>query len=144
MTVNRKTRNKSNAARYAKAKRTKRIAAEYELFGEELEHAVAGPVTAAPTSAVYRMVGTGHDGTGHRGAEVAKMLATGQANVTLRNKDAAGPLKESVGLTTQRGGATDYLRNRSSRMENTQPLSIDAQGIRATDIAGYDTRNHGA
>lgn len=99
-------------------------------------------VTAAPTSSVMRMVGTGHDGTGHRGAEVAKLYAKGDFGTTggrRGDKDAMGPLKDNVGLTTMRTGPTDYLRQRDSRLEPHREMAgITAH--RAAQIDDYRTR----
>lgn len=110
LSTNSKTRNKSNAKRRNARIAGQRKATARELFPDELAHAhdLEHPRRdPAPTSSIMRMVGTG--GTGHKGAEIAKLFATGKiASVRRGGRDAAGPLKEDVGLTTQRGGALDY------------------------------------
>ena len=137
MTVNRKTRNKSNARRYKAAQQAKRFATELELFGEELVHAVEVDRDPAPTSSLYRMVGTG--ATGHKGKEVAKLFATGQiASVRRgRGRDACGPVREGVGLTTQRGGELDYLERTTERIADIGKGPEALPGRRADQIDRY-------
>lgn len=110
LSTNSKTRNKSNAKRRNARQAQQRRTTARELFGDELAHAhdLEHPRREpAPTTAVIRIIGTG--GTGHKGAEVAKLFATGAISSVRRGgRDAAGPIKEDVGLTTQRGGFLDY------------------------------------
>lgn len=99
MSVNSKTRN----PRKRKAQAAKRSASIARNFSEEDAYSPDyRTVSYVPTSQLVR-----HPGAfSHSGGEVAKMLATGQANVVLRDKDAAGPLKEQVGCTVK---TLDYI-----------------------------------
>lgn len=106
MTVNAKTRNRSNAKRFRTTQALKAQARRVQFReSDEFAHEHARAPRTAPTSAVYRMVGTG--ATGHKG-EIAKLFATGAITHTRRSNDAAGPLRDNVGLTTQAGGPLDY------------------------------------
>lgn len=93
------TRNRSNRKRnQARSK-----AFRQEILGEEIGYDPNyRTVSHLPTTALMRHPGEFE----HSGAEVAKMLATGAANMTFRNKDAAGPLKENVGCTVK---TIDYI-----------------------------------
>lgn len=111
MTTNAKTRNPKARARAARIKAQRNAHERTLLLGADeaaYHHDRLNPApTPAPTSSLYRMVGTG--ATGHKGAEVAKLFATGAIRSVRRGgRDAAGPIKEDVGLTTQRGGFLDY------------------------------------
>lgn len=44
------------------------------------------------------------------GKDLAANIATGNLRIAQKSGDAAGPLRENVGLTTQRGGVLDYTR----------------------------------
>lgn len=106
MSVNAKTRN----PRKRKAQAARKAASIARNFSEEDAYDPAyRTVSHLPTTALMR-----HPGEFcHSGAEVAKMLATGQANVVMRNRDAAGPLKEGVGVTVK---SLDYIGKLDARM----------------------------
>lgn len=97
MTANAKTRNKSNA----KAYRARKAAARREMFADEYAHETYVEPPTAPTSKLYRV----------NRIEMAQHLLSpnGGGHLALRDKDAAGPLREGVGLTAQRGGELDYI-----------------------------------
>lgn len=141
MSVNAKTRNKSNAKRYRQAQAKRRRQAQATEFAEENAHARHVDRTPAPTNALYRMVGTG--ATGHKGKEVAKLLATGKVRSVRRGgKDAAGPLKEQVGCTLQRGGPMDYLERPTERAADTGNATTNAPH-RADQITRYQANRPG-
>lgn len=138
MSTNAKTRNRSNAKSYAAAKAAKaRTARQAFRETEEYAHEHAREPRHAPTSAVYRMVGTG--ATGHKGKEIAKLFATGAIARTQRSTDAAGPLRDNVGLTTQRGGALDY-RGPGGQPDHREAARTDMRTQttrRAAQLASY-------
>ena len=145
MSTNAKTTNRSNAKRFAAAKAAKARKRKAAFRNtEEYAHEHAREERTASTSSVYRMVGTG--ATGHKGKEVAKLFATGAIRSARRSTDAAGPLREDVGLTTQRGGALDY-RGPGGMPDHREGARSDMPKQatrRAAQLAAYDTRNRNA
>lgn len=91
-----------SAAKRAAADKARRQAqaaqSRMNLLGqEETYHAGYREVSHLPTTRLMRHPGSYE----HSGAEVAKMLKTGAASVQLRDRDAAGPLREQVGCTVK-------------------------------------------
>lgn len=81
------------ARRQAQARQTR-----MNLLGdEETYHEGYREVSHLPTTRLMRHPGSYE----HSGSEVAKMLKTGAASVQMRDRDAAGPLRENVGCTVK-------------------------------------------
>ena len=73
------------------------------------------------------------------GKDLAANLATGNLRMAQKGTDAAGPLRENVGLTTQRGGVLDYMRPPDTeRTPGTHPTHLGSSY--AAKIASHDAK----
>ena len=70
------------------------------------------------------------------GKDLAAAIATGTLRVAQKSSDAAGPLRENVGVTTQRGGALDYLERATERKADIGNSAVSATE-RARQIDTY-------
>ena len=70
--------------------------------------------------------------------DLAENLATGKLRVAHRGTDAAGPLRENVGLTVT---SLDYRRTRDHGTFEKNPHPAHVAGSNAAKIAAYVTRD---